>query len=338
MNEKKYIAAVLSLSVALTLSVAGANFAVNPLGIYRAPGAGDIYPAATYYARLKKTEDVKRLKPDAIVTGTSRADIGLDPRPEFFPGMVSYDFALSASTIREQRAALEFAEAVHPLKEAVITLDLFAFDAHRLENKAFEPQRFSPAALRPMTSFFNTYGTLVTIDTLIASIKHLRAMRHPERFSAILANGRNSAGDIAYDVSVHGADRLFDKPRNAEEIAADNFTFNYPDGGATFGHLDAMLAVARANGTKAFLVISPVHESYLKTLNPALAAEWKTRVTKIARAYGVPLWDFAYENAVTADKKWFWDSNHYKPALGDVVLRKVLKGSREMQGFGRQLN
>src|SRR5262249_26234959 len=152
-------------------------------------GLNDAHPAASSYLRLEKIEAVKRLKPDAIITGSSRADIGLDPKLEYFPGMTPYNFGLPASSIAEQRMTLQFAQAVHPLKEAIITLDLISFNALRLENKQFDPARLSPAALAEPHAFFDSYGTIVALDTFVASIKHLRYIKHPERYSYIEPNG-----------------------------------------------------------------------------------------------------------------------------------------------------
>lgn len=90
----------------------------------------------------------------------------------------------------------------------------------------------------------------------------------------------------------------------------------------------------------------------------AAAAEWKRRVADILRADALrhnaepcPLWDFAYPNSITQEAlppiddrahqmTWFWDSNHYKEATGDLVLRKILglPGKEAHPDFGRRLN
>jgi hypothetical protein len=343
-----YLKIVFATAALVAFSVAAFIYTVDPLGIYH-PDPQGFYPAATAYARLKKAEDVKRLRPDVVITGTSRAEIGLDPRPEFFPGLISYNFALAASSINEQRRTLEFAEAAHPLKMAVITLDFFAFNAHRVENRQFDPERFSPAALSPVKSFAGTWGELLSLDMLIAATKHRRYMRHPEKYGALLPNGRKTNGDVEQYILKHGAQAAFAAPPNAAEISVDDFSFDYSatPGDNTFKHVEAMLDLARKNNTKVILIISPVHEMHLRALENAGQEKnveaWKTRLAQIARANGekynaapYPLWDFATRNAITTRDKLFWDSNHYRVEVGDMILREAL-GKAHYPGFGRRL-
>jgi len=366
MTNKGYLAVALGLAGVLFLVVVSINYFADPIGIYHPPlikGFNDSSPAATAYARIEKTEAIKRLKPDAIIIGSSRADIGLDPRPEYFPGMTPYNAGLSAATIHENRMMLEFAQAVHPLKEAVITLDFFSFDGHRLENKQFEPERLTPQALTPLHSFFYTYGTIVSFDTLIASFKNIRYLKHLDRHAYSEPNGHKINNDVVDNIAAHGAAHMFDAPPADREISVDDFSFDYAGGqdNSVFNHLEAMLDFARQNKIKVVLLLSPVHEGYMKHIEEqgrgALAEEWKKRVTEIVRAnaarYGekpYPLWDFAYRNSFTTEPvpaagdlkthmKWWWDPSHYKVELGDIVLRKVLglPGGHQYPGFGRKI-
>src|SRR5690606_31227464 len=121
-------------------------------------------PAANSFPRLHKIEKVKKIKPEIIITGSSRADSGLNPVPAFFGHSRVYNFGLPASTIYEQRRTLAFAQAVHPLRQAIITLDFFSFNGKRLENKQFDDSKLTAEALAPVASFFDTYGTIVALD------------------------------------------------------------------------------------------------------------------------------------------------------------------------------
>jgi hypothetical protein len=122
-----------------------------------------------------------------------------------------------------------------------------------------------------------------------------------------------------------------------------------------------MLDFARQHAIKVVLIIPPVHESYMrsveKTGKAALIEEWKARLAGIDRAnaarYGgkpYPLWDFAYRSSLTTEPipapddkttqlKWFWDSNHFKPELGNIVLQKALglPDGGQYPDFGRKL-
>jgi hypothetical protein len=365
MIEKRYITFVFLLAALLVLSVAGINYVVNPLNAYNSPvikGLNDRHPAAGTYTRLYKIEAVKRRKPDVIVLGTSRADTGFNPRTEYFPDSNPYNFALPAAGIIEQRRQLEFAQAVHPLKQAVITLDFFTFNARKLENKQFDPERLSAEALSQPRAFFDTYGTVVALDTFVAAIKHLRYIRHPNRYDDSDANGHKVSTGVEYSIKNEGAGKRFTTPPNEDEINAADFSFNYSDkpGDDTFQHVAAMLDFARRNHIDVILLIPPVHETYLATLDKTgrgpLIEKWKATLAEIVGANAVrysarpyPLWDFAYPNAFTTEPvpapedkttvpKWFYDSNHFTTALGDIVLEKVLGISDDYPDFGRRLD
>lgn len=365
-KRKTYTQLVFGITLSVITAVAAFNFIVNPLGLYSAPviaGFNDRHPAAAGFTRLYKTEDVKRLKPDIIITGTSRADSGLNPKPEYFEGSRVYNFAMPAASIREQRHALEFAQTVHPLKTAIITLDFFAFNGRKLENKQFDAARYATASLEQPRAFFETYGTLLALDTVVASFKHLRYIKKPDRYPYALPNGYKVSNDMAHDIQQHGAAKQFLRPGNANEISVSDFDFKYSakPGDNTFRHFEAMLDFTRRNGISVILLISPVHETYLRQLasegKSAVAEDWKRELTKIVNAnalkfLGKPyaLWDFAYPNTITSealpaenDKKarmrWFWDSNHYKEETGDIVLRRVLgrQVDARYSDFGRKL-
>lgn len=352
-----YLRIVFGLAGVLVAAVTAFNYMANPIGLYNPPlikGFNDAHPAAVNYARLEKIEAVKRLRPDVIITGSSRADIGLDPTAEYFPGRRVYNFGLSASSINEQKQVLAFAQAVHPLKEAIITLDYFCFNARRLENKAFEPARLSPAALTPWRSFTDTYGTIASLDTLAASIKNIRYLRQLDRRAYAEPNGHKVSNDVFYDIKIHGMAKMFAHPPAAQETSVDDFSTDYADGTSTYKHLEEMLDFARAHNIKVTLLISPVHFRDMHDVD-AKETAWKKKVEDIIRANGrkhaaapYPLWDFAYPNSLTTEPipqdktgrmKWFLDGGHYTTEMGYIVLQKILglPQARKYPGFGRKV-
>lgn len=366
-KRKTYTQLVFGITLGALLAAAAFNFIVNPLGMYPAPviaGFNDRHPAAMGYTRLYKTEDVKRRRPDVIITGTSRADSGLNPDPALFGGAIVYNFAMPAASIREQRAALEFAQGVHPLKQAIITLDFFAFNGRKLENKQFDPARYDAAALEQPHAFFETYDTLLALDTLVASFRHLRYIRHPDKYSYALPNGYKVSNDMQDDIDRYGAAKQFLHPGNENEMSVADFDFGYSakPGDDTLRHFRAMLDFTRMQGIDVILLVSPVHESYLRQLEEegkaALAEEWKRRIAAITRenaekfhAPAYPLWDFAYLNSITMEPvpagtdlktqpQWFWDSNHYRAETGNLVLRRILglPVDPAHADFGKRLN
>jgi hypothetical protein len=353
MKETKYIAICLGIGFGLMAMICTLNFVVNPFGIYAPPvikGFNDYYPASNAFPRLHKIESVKKIKPDVVIIGSSRADSGMNPTPEFFGDTKVYNLGLPASTIYEQRRLLEFAQMVHPLKQVIITLDFFTFNATRLENKQFEPDKLTKEALSPLRGFFNTYGTIASLDTFTTSLKHIRYLRKPDRYSYATANGFKRSLDVEYKISQIGAGHRFVADPNAEAVAGqDNgFSFNYSDDPAdtTVQHFDAMLDFTRQQGIEVILVISPMHkivfDNMQTTGSMADFLYWKKRIADITTANAVrfaassyPLWDFATVNTYTQEPvpaaddatgrmQYFYDGSHYKAPLGDMIFRRIL--------------
>ncbi len=345
-GAQKYLLRLFAVMGVFIAAVALVNWVINPLGIYRPPviaGLNDTHPAAQLYAFIQKVETVKRLKPDAIITGTSRAEICLDPKPEFFPGLVPYNFALAAASVNEQRMALEFAQAVHPLKQAVITLDFFAFDARKKDTPAYDAARLSHEALSPVRALHDTYLPLLTIDALDASFKQVKFKRTPERFSYTKENGAKVPNDFDYIAKKAGAGWPFGRRRFTNP---DEGTATRALGSRALGHFRAMIDFAYKNNIDARFVILPLHRTYFDMLRTTgqddFAKKWEQMLRRILRKAGEDagrppfhLWDMSDRRAYSGETvpaagdretemKWFWDPGHCKAALGDIVLRQVL--------------
>ncbi|HYD17461.1 MAG TPA: hypothetical protein VEF76_03155 [Patescibacteria group bacterium] len=352
----RYLQFVLGIMIAVVGTLAAANYLIDPYGIYRDWKPGEIYPASDTYARIHKTERIKRVKPDAIILGSSRTDIGINPRAEFYPGLNVYNAALSGTTIRELRLMLEFAQKVHPLKKAVLALDFIGFNTMKLENRNFDEARVAADALDPVNAFANTYGTLVTLDTLRVALKHLRYIKHPERHSFPEANGHKLHNEAAWRQKKDGVHAHFMRSPNAQILGAKEFSFNYSDapGDDTFAQYRAILNFCEAHKIDLVIYINPVHRSNLDRIREdgkwEMFEDWKRRVATITRGTPYPLWDFATENSVTSEQlpppgdkttqmKYFWDTDHYKDNVGDWIQRKILglPGDKGPNDFGMKL-
>lgn len=357
-QNKRYLTCFLGTLAGVLLLLAGFNYTIDPYGIYRAWDEGDVFPAANTYARIHKTERIKRIKPEVALFGTSRTDIGMDPDGAFFDGKRVYNAGLPGAPIYEQRRMLEFTHRVHPLETAVLGLDFLSFNAARSGNRHFEERLVSEAATRPVTSFFNTYNTVVSFNTLLVSIKHLRYMDELEKRSYNEANGHKMHKLAEWRAQEFGEWRNFESDRigRIEDNRLAHLSYAYSDkpGDTTFRHFRAMLDFAHREGIDLYLYFSPIHKSYLDAYKEAgmwdAFEDWKKRITDMARGYGYPLWDFATYNPVTTEPippkgdtttrmRWFWDNDHYKEEAGDIILRKLfdLPGADEHPEFGEKL-
>lgn len=374
MNFVTYFRMMFVIAAIVLVLVCAINYVINPIGIYGSPvikGFNEVHPTASLYARIRRSEDIKRIRPEVLIVGTSCAMIGLDPQPEMFGGAKVYNAGLSASSVAEHRRVLEFAQAVQPLKKAVITMDFFSYNAQLIDRGAETAQRFNPKSLTPLRAAWNRYNTLPTLDTLIASQKHIRYTKRPNSRSIYMPNGRLHQYDFLLRVQQGGSAQFFEMDLKMRGDGDDptgtklEFTTQYKgkNAGETYQHLEAMLTLARQNNIELILVFAPIHETYMRRFERegewTQVLEWKQRIRNLVMADGVrhgaepyPLWDFQYRNSITTEElpplgdttrfmKWFHDDNHYSPAAGDIVLKKILglyeEGKDPYPDFGKKL-
>ena len=187
--------AVFALAALLVVgAVAGFNAAVDPFGMYRTlelDGFNVRKPGIYKRVRLMKAYELRRVKPTALVVGTSRSHLALRPSHEGWDGAQTrrYNLAFDGATTKEMYHYLLHAHAVQPLRQVVLGLD------------SYHPQ-FSPARTRPDfdAQILETPGSwlnaprrlladlkiLVSVDTLKASLETIRAQgdTSPEWFAA----------------------------------------------------------------------------------------------------------------------------------------------------------
>ena len=131
----RYLAISCASTAVLLLAVVAFNAVMDPLGMY---SSGLHKPAIYHRVRLLKAYEVRRVKPESIVLGTSRVHLGISPS---HPGWSSryrrrYNLAFDGATTKEMYAYLVHAGAAGNLRHVMLGLDTYHLNA-------------SPASLRP---------------------------------------------------------------------------------------------------------------------------------------------------------------------------------------------
>ena len=121
----------LLLTAIAALGVVGAvNYAADPFGISLAgydsrPLERDSFDDNV---RLAKAHIVSKLRPEAVVLGSSRAEIGISPAHPAWRYRHVYNLGLPHAGLHETGEYLEHAIAAGRLKQAVFGLDFFQFN------------------------------------------------------------------------------------------------------------------------------------------------------------------------------------------------------------------
>jgi len=312
------------------------NLVVDPFGMYRfvdLEGFNAYKPALDHRVRLVKAYDVRRVRPQGIILGTSRTHLGLRPSHEGWDPAAkpTYNLAFDGATTKEMYQYLLHAHAVRPLRQVVLGLDTYHatlapatarpdFDAHLLDSPG---GRALPSLIRADLKVFTS------LDALRASLATVRSQRdrEPQWFAP---DGQRlgevffrRAGEHFEQLGPRGyfeeIDRLevgFKREGQSAANARGLGRTAQPATAASETSLDyirRIVAFCRAHGVDLRIFIAPEHAHQLEIT--AAIGEWaglenaKRALVQLlaedaARHPGappIPLWDFSGYSSVTTE-------------------------------------
>jgi len=362
MSASRRYLLTLGLAVATALTgVVGFNLAIDPWGVFALvdrPGLNREKPEQIFHDRLVKAHAISRLRPDALLLGTSRAQVGLDPGEPALRQVARrpYNAALSDGTPYEARRLLQHAAAQGPVSLAVVGLDLLSFDVHTPPNPEWSEARLAVDAdgrAQPAARFADWPAVLLSLDAARASLRTARRQSVPSYF---FPDGRRRTETMESRLVEEGGARatlLWSERSYLRSFAC--YDLAAAGGGTpTLDELARLLAEARQGGTRVRLYFSPSHARSQLVVAAAghwaTQEGWKRRVTALVAASGADaeVWDFSGADPEltgepapaagdpAARLRWYWESSHFRAELGGLVLRRLL-GAEAPPAFGRRL-
>jgi len=337
----RYLRAFLGLLFGAALGIVALNWWVDPYGMFRAAPAG-LEPAGfNTTLRLSKARAVARIKPQAIILGTSRAELGLDPSHPGWPVAPVYNLALSGGTLYEMSRYLQHAQQTRPLTHVVMSVEFGGFLAKTSTQKGFDETALAvDADGRPTPpNWRRIMLPLFSRDALEASLAALTARAAPKNAILYHSNGQREWRSKLEQVKRSGGyHRDFVKREDIYLRSVQNRRNQLED--APLASFDRILAFAATHGIHLSIVLDPVHarrlELYDLTGRWPLFEAWKRRLAAMVEARRqagatIDLWDFTGYSPVTTepvpppgDKKTemagYWEVSHYKSVVGDRVL------------------
>ena len=362
-QESRYLRWLTGGILGLMSMAAGLNWFVNPFSVFDAPVISDFNankPDYVNYLRLTHAYRIERLKPECILLGTSRTGRGLSPDHPALKDLKCYNMALPAMSLYEMRRYLQHAQAIRPQKLVILALDLRIFNPEPGANAAF-----SDARLRVDSNGqrqFNLFSaqlpdlasSLISMSALQASVTAVRKQSWvkdtlaPDGFWEPLTDQWDHIKTFPFYTRT-GAQQFEEMLKN-EDIFRKNVE-----------ELRLLLRETYGRGTDVKLIIHPAHAWHWQTL--WLSGLWPRFEAMKRQLMGInaeeairanhkayPVWDFsgtygpALESIPTKQgdaMRWVWEPGHYKQALGDVLLNRVMgidMEDPELAGFGVKLD
>lgn len=362
---KKYTINLLVSLLAVLLLIMGINWFVNPFDIFYSAeieGFNKYKPALGRYERLSKTYQVRKLKPDYIILGSSRA-LAV-PADYLVPDQMSgFNLALASGSTYEQMRMFQHAHAVNKLKRVIIGVD------ERLRSDV--QQDFLEGRLEVTPDGVTKVGLsrdivqdiiagLISSDALRASLKTIK--KQPQ--AGIEEYLRQDKVERVFNAGGHR--QMF---WNMEASVLDLFEeadsescYQQDDqgGGADTKarhYFQAMLERAYTDNIDFYVFFPPVHARIYETW--CLGGMWGqiedtkrdvvAMVEETAQRFGkkpFPVWDFSGYNSVTTEPvpekgdrkslmRGYWEGSHYSRLTAGFVLDRMFGGdAAEPDDFG----
>ena len=347
MSSKKFLKIVLGLSFFVAILIGGVNYIVDPYGIYKT----NIFlnkPEQDKNIRLAKVVKVEELKPVSISLGTSRTEYGYDPNHEYF-SKPSYNLAVSAASLYENRLYLEHAIKQGNLKEVILVADWRMFNDPKMRKLDDFENSFNVE---------NIYKQLFSVDLFRSSLNTIIKQKVK---SSYLENGQRDWYFNQENIDKQGGHlKVMNKDEESYYKKSD-FKYNsniYQDTKeSSFDDFRKILELCYQNNIKLDIVFGPSHirqwEAYDYYQDIETWYKWKKDVVlfvaKIAdeqEKTPYRIIDFSVYHELTAETvptnpkekmKYHWEASHYKKELGDIVLDRLLDIS-PYKNFGVELN
>ena len=354
---KSYLA-VLALVLAGGSVLAGAFvFVVDPYGLYgvvRRDNFNAVKPGLSRYQNQIKQEHALRRQPRFIILGNSRAEIGFDPRASALSALgAGYNLAIPGTGLAT--SASQFAQlrqaGVKP-RTVIVGMEFIDF-----LNPAVAPSaRAASAAAAPAHGrAFWRFDALFSLASVKDAVHTLR-IQHDDEAATLSADGFNPLLEYGAHARRDGYHKMF--TQRAQESAA-NLRRKSTRGLATedFQLLRTFLLAMAATEADIKLVIYPYHAQMLAMFEAAglwpLFEVWKAQLVREIGAVKarypdahISLTDFSGYGAYNCEPipaanergtatRWYWEAGHFKKALGDIVLQRVMSPQDVAPGDGQ---
>ncbi|WP_426070255.1 hypothetical protein [Janthinobacterium sp. DSP2-3-3] len=341
-----YLLTLLLLLVSGAIIVCVFVLIVDPYGVYeivRREHFNAVKPGLTRYQSQIKQEHALRLRPQFIILGNSRAEIGFDPRASAFAplGGAGYNLAIPGTGLAT--SASQFAQLLQAgVKPHTVIVGMEFIDF--LNPVAALPAPAATAAAPAQGRAFWRFDTLFSLASMRDAAHTLR-IQHDGEAATLSPDGFNPLLEYGAYVRHDGYHKLF--RQRAQESAA-SFKRKSKSGLATEDllALRTFLLAMAATQADIKLVVYPYHAQILAMFESAglwpLFEAWKQQVVlevdavkKQNPSASISVTDFSgfgpynceaipTQQQRHASTRWYWEAGHFKKALGDIVMQRVM--------------
>lgn len=323
---------------------------VDPYRLHRLveiAGVNMAKPPPEYYKQEIKTTGAMALGADVFLMGNSRVEVGMNPDDIKIRGTrhSPYNLAVAGSGVGTAHLQFEALRATNPPTVVVLGMEFLDF---LVDPRGADIPTNSKTGLERLQWKFDT---VFSLSAFLDAVKTLR-IQHKDEEATITERGFNPLNEYLGYVHQEGYHSIFQQ--RAEESAKSIFRkphalFHANSGTSSdWKELRALLDGAASEHAEIHLLIYPYHAQIMAMFEKAglwpAFEQWKSmlvhEVQQIRRTHpgvSVTLWDFSGYSPIQCERipaqgdfstspRWYWEAGHFKAALGDLVLSRMLDG------------
>lgn len=343
-SYRRYLSTLVLVLLSCACLVCAFVYIVDPYNLYgvvRRENFNAVKPGLSRYQSQIKHAHTLRLQPRFIILGNSRAEIGFDPRAAAFGPLHGAGYNMGIPGTGMATAISQFAQLSQAgIKPGTVIVGLEFIDF--LKPAIAQPGRTeAPSGHAHGFWRFDTLFSLASVKDALTTlrIQHDRQAITiaPDGFNPALEFGAHAVRDGYYKVFKHRAQK------SAARFVKMSKT-DFADG--DFQAMHDFLVAMSATQADIKLVIYPYHAQMLTLFEGAglwpLFDEWKRQVVlevaAVKKHYPsarISVTDFSGFGSyncemIPAEKqrdgstRWYWEAGHFKKALGDIVMLRVM--------------
>ncbi|MBZ0095345.1 MAG: hypothetical protein K8H75_08275 [Sulfuricella sp.] len=337
---------IIHVCIATLISLVGFfsfNWLIDPYNIWDGPkihGVNTIKSELSRHQRIYKIVGLSKRHSSIVILGSSRSDNGLNPNHEAL-GTDALNMGISDQPNIETHKIFDLLADRKIAHTFIIGLDFFEANALKPYPADFDVMNFEPVRnLQLLASASVLWDSVLTIanrKVLLSNTWSEKGLRLYSDEYVIRGGGhRKLMSSSEKEYLTH----------NYLPLPSCSFVFSAAAGNPPpLEEIRAIFSRAHSDHIVLKLFISPSHARQWETLAAASLwnkwEEWKHKLVQMneeeARRAGQPsfaLWDFSGYNSITTENvpalgdtktimHWHFDSSHYTPAAGDLVLDRI---------------
>jgi hypothetical protein len=347
---KKFSTNIILLALGLLIVFGGINFLVDPYGIYSDKPNYSKKEVGSHL-RLFKSVAIRKQHADVLLFGDSQVEHGINPKfLEKITNQSVFNASFTSMRIYEFRKYLELALQYHKPKTIVYGTQMYNYSGDVKFKDDYDEQY--------LDRYYIAYAKMLSIDMLFDSMKIIKQLNKEQR-------AERDENGLCHDFSENPCRARF--LANEKHYIFDNApklkSFKYDDGTSTFDEYAKIIHICHDNNITLLLFVSPSHARQWEAT--AVGNGWDTfeswkkqlvilneKIAKEKNKKPFVIWDFSGYHDLTSEAvpdksdekakmKYFYESSHYTPALGDIVLDRMFDGNfsggKNYPGFGVKL-